>query len=69
MSAVGTAPATVPAGFAYSTPRKRQSIKAHLWLALLTGGMGNIVYAWYVGHHNKRNVRLSVEAARRAAQY
>jgi hypothetical protein len=28
----------------YTYTRRRQSLKTHLWLLLLTGGIGNIVY-------------------------
>lgn len=31
----------------YTYTRRRQSIKTHLWLLLLTGGAGNIVYAMW----------------------
>lgn len=32
-----------PAQFTYS--KRRQSLKTHLWLFLLTGGIGNLFYA------------------------
>lgn len=32
-------------GYTYS--RRRQSLKVHLWLALLTCGIGNICYAMW----------------------
>lgn len=31
----------------YTYTRRRQSIKTHLWLLLLTGGLGNIFYAMW----------------------
>jgi hypothetical protein len=31
----------------YTYTRRRQSVKVHLWLLLLTGGIGNIVYSMW----------------------
>lgn len=31
----------------YTYTRRRQSLKTHLWLLLLTGGIGNIIYAMW----------------------
>lgn len=31
----------------YTYTRRRQSLKTHLWLLLLTGGIGNIFYAMW----------------------
>lgn len=39
---------TAPAQPAYTYSRRRQSVKTHLWLLLLTGGIGNIVYSMWV---------------------
>ncbi len=31
----------------YTYSRRRQSVKTHLWLLLLTGGIGNVFYAMW----------------------
>lgn len=31
----------------YTYTKRRQSLKTHLWLLLLTGGLGNIFYAMW----------------------
>jgi hypothetical protein len=36
-----------PAGPVYAHQMRRQSIKVHLWLVLLTGGIGNIFYVMW----------------------
>ena len=39
------APQPAPVQYTYS--RRRQSVKVHLWLLLLTGGLANIPYAMW----------------------
>jgi hypothetical protein len=37
--------------------KRRQSFWAHFWLLLLTAGIGNAVYAWYISRWNaQRNL-------------
>lgn len=31
----------------YTYTRRRQSVKTHLWLFLLTGGIGNVFYSMW----------------------
>lgn len=44
-SAAASASATSGYGAGVPLVRKRQSLKVHFWLLMLTGGIGNIFYA------------------------
>ncbi|GAA1353714.1 hypothetical protein [Streptomyces beijiangensis] len=48
-----SAAATAVAGYGLRG-RRRQSGVVHLWLFLLTAGIGNIIYAWYISDWNKK---------------
>ena len=43
------------AHFAGRYPRRRQSAATHIWLFLLTGGVGNVWYALHVRSWNRRH--------------
>lgn len=38
---------TAPNQPQYTYAKRRQSVKVHIWLALLTGGIGNLFYAMW----------------------
>lgn len=50
--ATSSASAAAGAGYGYGR-RRRQSGAVHFWLFLFTAGLGNLVYAWYVGRWNR----------------